>query len=214
MSNASSDLFDVSAPHEHPATESHSLDNDGEGQWRYARKMARAKLRAFNGVRCLTVGIFANMFLASPLMTQLVAPAQAQEIPKSLEQGGTDAALKQRRNAWTVGVAGGQLSGTYMTLADELAEVLDDGDNLRVIPITTYGAASNLDDLLYLRGVDVASSSISALKGRPSISSAEFITSVACPSQRCTSLRAPTSKPSRICAAKRSASGQQEVPRA
>src|SRR5262249_11239126 len=45
---------------------------------------------------------------------------------------------------------------TYMTLADELAEVLDDGDNLRVIPIVTYGAASNLDDLLYLRGVDVA----------------------------------------------------------
>jgi hypothetical protein len=25
------------------------------------------------------------------------------------------------------------------------------GDNLRVIPIVTYGAASNLDDLLYLR---------------------------------------------------------------
>ena len=48
------------------------------------------------------------------------------------------------------------LSGTYMTFADELAEVLDDGDNLRVLPIVTYGAASNLDDLLYLRGVDVA----------------------------------------------------------
>jgi hypothetical protein len=37
-----------------------------------------------------------------------------------------------------------------------LAQVLDDGDNLRVIPIVTYGAASNLDDLLYLRYVDVA----------------------------------------------------------
>src|SRR5215467_4537301 len=161
MSNQSRDPFDVSAylpksAHEHPATDSHSLDNDGEGPWRYAWKMARAELRAFKGVCCLTVGIFANIFLASPLMTELVAPAQAQEIPKSLEQGGTDAALKQRRNTWTVGVAGGQLSGTYMTLADELAEVLDDGDNLRVIPIVTYGAASNLDDLLYLRGVDVA----------------------------------------------------------
>jgi TRAP transporter TAXI family solute receptor len=161
MSNQSRDPFDVSAylpksAHEHPATDSHSLDNDGECPWRYAGKMARAELRAFKGVCCLTVGIFANIFLATPLMTELVAPAQAQEIPKSLEQGGTDAALKQRRNTWTVGVAGGQLSGTYMTLADELAEVLDDGDNLRVIPIVTYGAASNLDDLLYLRGVDVA----------------------------------------------------------
>jgi TRAP-type uncharacterized transport system substrate-binding protein len=43
-----------------------------------------------------------------------------------------------------------------MTFANELAQVLDDGDNLRVLPIATYGAASNLDDLLYLRGVDVA----------------------------------------------------------
>src|SRR5262249_42100863 len=116
MSNQSRDPFDVSAylpksAHEHPATDSHSLDNDGEGPWRYAWKMARAELRAFKGVCCLTVGIFANIFLASPLMTELVAPAQAQEIPKSLEQGGTDAALKQRRNTWTVGVAGGQLSG-------------------------------------------------------------------------------------------------------
>jgi TRAP-type uncharacterized transport system substrate-binding protein len=86
----------------------------------------------------------------------LVGTAQAQTVPKSLEEGGTDAAMKVRKNNWTVGVAGGQLSGTYMTFANELAEVLDDGDNLRVIPIVTYGAASNLDDLLYLRNVDVA----------------------------------------------------------
>ena len=37
-----------------------------------------------------------------------------------------------RKNNWTVGVADGQLSGTYMTFANEMAEVLDDGDNLRV----------------------------------------------------------------------------------
>ncbi|MPZ41232.1 MAG: C4-dicarboxylate ABC transporter [Rhizobiales bacterium] len=82
--------------------------------------------------------------------------AHAQAIPKSLEEGGTESALKVRRNAWTVGVAGGILSGTYMTFAAELAAVLDDGDNLRILPLVTHGAASNLDDLLYLRGVDVA----------------------------------------------------------
>jgi TRAP-type uncharacterized transport system substrate-binding protein len=37
-----------------------------------------------------------------------------------------------------------------------MATVLDDGDNLRVLPIVSFGAASNLDDLLYLRGVDLA----------------------------------------------------------
>jgi uncharacterized protein len=163
MSKPSRDLFDASAylpksAHEHPATESHSVANDGEGHWRYALKRAReaTQLHAVRRAACLAVGILTNILVAIPLATELVAPAHAQAIPKSLEQGGTDAALKVRRNTWTVGVAGGQLSGTYMTLADELAEVLDDGDNLRVIPIVTYGAASNLDDLLYLRGVDVA----------------------------------------------------------
>jgi TRAP-type uncharacterized transport system substrate-binding protein len=81
---------------------------------------------------------------------------QAQAIPKTLEQGGPDAELRARKNQWTVGVVGGLLSGSYMTFADELAQVLDDGDNLRILPIVTHGAASNLDDLLYLRGVDVA----------------------------------------------------------
>jgi TRAP-type uncharacterized transport system substrate-binding protein len=37
-----------------------------------------------------------------------------------------------------------------------MASVLNDGDNLRILPIVSYGAASNLDDLLYLRGVDAA----------------------------------------------------------
>src|SRR4029453_12678036 len=68
----------------------------------------------------------------------------------------SDAVIRVSRDASTVGVAGGQLSGTYMTFANEMAQVLDDGDNLRVIPIATYGAASNLADLLYLHQVDVA----------------------------------------------------------
>jgi TRAP-type uncharacterized transport system substrate-binding protein len=86
----------------------------------------------------------------------LQSRAHAQAVPKSVQEGGPEYNLKMRRNNWTLGVAGGQLSGTYMTFANELAEVLDDGDNLRVLPIVSYGAASNLDDLLYLRGVDVA----------------------------------------------------------
>jgi TRAP-type uncharacterized transport system substrate-binding protein len=82
--------------------------------------------------------------------------ATAQTVPKSLQEGGSELAIKQRKNTWTVGVAGGLIDGTYMRFADELAKVLDDGDNLRILPIVSYGAASNLEDLLFLRGVDVA----------------------------------------------------------
>jgi TRAP-type uncharacterized transport system substrate-binding protein len=94
--------------------------------------------------------------LVAVLGPTLPRPAYAQAIPNSLSNGGTDAAVRDRKNQWTVGVAGGLLSGSNMTFADELAQVLDDGDNLRVLPIVTYGAASNLEDLLYLRGIDVA----------------------------------------------------------
>ena len=82
--------------------------------------------------------------------------ANAQAIPKSIQQGGSDAAIKERKNAWTVGLAGGLIDGTYMRFADELGKVLDDGDNLRILPMVSYGAASNLDDLLYLKNVDIA----------------------------------------------------------
>jgi TRAP-type uncharacterized transport system substrate-binding protein len=85
-----------------------------------------------------------------------ILSAAAQTIPKSLQGGDTEPVIRDRKNAWTVGIVGGQLSGTYMTFADELARVLDDGDNLRVLPTVSYGAASNLADLLYLRGIDVA----------------------------------------------------------
>jgi TRAP-type uncharacterized transport system substrate-binding protein len=95
--------------------------------------------------------------VASALLLQhTTLPASAQSIPKSLQEGGSEASIKQRKNTWTVGVVGGLISGTYMRFADELAKVLDDGDNLRILPIVSYGAASNLEDLIYLRGVDVA----------------------------------------------------------
>jgi TRAP transporter TAXI family solute receptor len=80
----------------------------------------------------------------------------AQEVPKSLQEVRSDDALRATKNAWTVGIVGGLMSGTYMRFVNEMAQALDDGDNLRVLPIVSYGAASNLDDLLYLRGVDAA----------------------------------------------------------
>ena len=59
-------------------------------------------------------------------------------------------------NDWTVGIAGGLLEGTFIRFAAELAKAMDDGDNLRVLPIVSYGAAENVSDLLYLHGVDMA----------------------------------------------------------
>jgi hypothetical protein len=103
-----------------------------------------------------TICIFSLLQTVLGLAAGSASKSWAQTVPKSLEEGGSEAALRVRKNSWTVGVAGGQLTGTFMTFANELAEVLNDGDNLRVIPVVTYGAASNLEDLLYLKNIDVA----------------------------------------------------------
>jgi TRAP-type uncharacterized transport system substrate-binding protein len=86
-----------------------------------------------------------------------VHPAMTQAVPPSLLlESGNEAAVKERKNAWTVGLAGGLFEGTFMRLAADMGRALDDGDNMRVIPMVSRGAATNLEDLLYVKGVDVA----------------------------------------------------------
>jgi TRAP-type uncharacterized transport system substrate-binding protein len=53
-------------------------------------------------------------------------------------------------------VAGGLLEGTFSKYAADLGKALDDGDNMRILPINTYGAVGNVVDLVYLKGVDFA----------------------------------------------------------
>jgi TRAP-type uncharacterized transport system substrate-binding protein len=102
--------------------------------------------------------VLAFAFFGGPSFISVIVPAAAQSVsvPQALQQGGSETEVKERKNAWTVGMVGGLISGTQMRFADEMSAVLDDGDNLRVLPIVSHGAASNLEDLLYLRGVDIA----------------------------------------------------------
>jgi TRAP-type uncharacterized transport system substrate-binding protein len=78
-------------------------------------------------------------------------PQYPQVARKSLE-----ALAIEKLNAWTVGLAGGQLEGAPIRFATEIARVVDDGDNLHVLPIVTRGPAENVEALLYLKGVDAA----------------------------------------------------------
>jgi uncharacterized protein len=82
--------------------------------------------------------------------------ASAQAIPKSLQGGDPEAVLRERKNQWTVGLVGGLFEGTFMRFAEEIRKVVDEGDEMRLLPIVSRGSAANLEDLLYLRGVDIA----------------------------------------------------------
>jgi TRAP-type uncharacterized transport system substrate-binding protein len=84
----------------------------------------------------------------------LVAPAPPGRAPTAAASG--EAFKVARANDWTVSIAGGLLEGTFIRFAAELAKALDDGDNLRILPVVSHGAVENVDDMLYLRGIDIA----------------------------------------------------------
>ncbi len=59
-----------------------------------------------------------------------------------------------RINAGTVGIVSGGADGTYIRIAADLANVLDN-ENLRVLPMIGRGSLQNLRDIMFLRGVDI-----------------------------------------------------------
>jgi TRAP transporter TAXI family solute receptor len=66
------------------------------------------------------------------------------------------AAQRDLVNGGVVGVVSGGVTGTYVRIAADLANALDDSYQLRVLPIIGKGSVRNIEDLLLLRGIDVA----------------------------------------------------------
>lgn len=67
-----------------------------------------------------------------------------------------NSADRERINSNTVTVLSGNPNGTYLAIAYDMAAVLDNGDNFRLIPMVGKGGYHNVRDLLHLKGVDVA----------------------------------------------------------
>src|SRR3984893_1926932 len=67
-----------------------------------------------------------------------------------------EAQIRERLNALTIGLAGGLLEGAPIHFATEIARVVNDGGVMQVLPIVTRGPTENVNDLLYLRGIDTA----------------------------------------------------------
>jgi hypothetical protein len=108
----------------------------------------------------LTLFLAALLLPASPCMAQTDSTSLKIAQASSRYVGTAAAAGEQSRaadvNNWTIGIAGGFFEGTFIRFAVELAKGLDDGENLRILPIVSYGGNENINDLLYLKGVDVA----------------------------------------------------------
>jgi len=70
----------------------------------------------------------------------------------------SDSVIRQRANTGTVTLITGGIDGiatTYEQLASDMATIFDVRGKLRVLPVVGYGSLQNVEDLLYLRGVDI-----------------------------------------------------------
>ena len=68
----------------------------------------------------------------------------------------SEAQIKERLNAWAIGLAGGLLEGAPIRLATEIARAVNDGGVMHVLPIVTRAPSENVNKLLYLKRVDAA----------------------------------------------------------
>ena len=87
------------------------------------------------------------------LALSLVGTASGQQAAKRSQY---EDDLRGKLNSSTIGLAAGQLEGAPLRFATELARVVDDGTKMRVLPIVTRGPFENVNDLLYVRGIDAA----------------------------------------------------------
>jgi TRAP transporter TAXI family solute receptor len=72
------------------------------------------------------------------------------ETPSAHEQ------VRQKVNDNVLFLMGGQPGATFSQLAHDISVVVEDGKNLRVLPVVGGAAVQNLEDVLYLRNIDMA----------------------------------------------------------
>ncbi|MEA2982686.1 MAG: uncharacterized protein QOF09_4509 [Alphaproteobacteria bacterium] len=98
--------------------------------------------------------LFCVLITAICAASLLTADALSVERPRRASDD-TPESIGTRINSNTIYVVSGNLNGTYLTIAYDLSAVLDDGDNLRVLPIIGKGGGQNIRDVRFLKGVDI-----------------------------------------------------------
>lgn len=84
-----------------------------------------------------------------------LAPTYAQSARRSVPEKQNSGTISERVNANTVTIVSGNLDGTHLPIAYDLSEVLDEGEDFRVLPLVGKGGGQNIRDVRFLKGVDL-----------------------------------------------------------
>src|SRR5580692_8016762 len=84
-------------------------------------------------VICIVVAVL--LTAAFSLQYGYAGHASAQSVPDKANLG----SLGERLNANTITIVSGNPNATYLTIAYDMSDVLDDGDNFRILPVIGKG---------------------------------------------------------------------------
>jgi TRAP transporter TAXI family solute receptor len=93
---------------------------------------------------------WASLFLLALVLSLPLCDRAVSQTPSPAEQ------LRQKVNDNVLFLMGGQPGATFSQLAHDISVVVEDGKNLRVLPVVGGAAIQNVEDVLYLRSIDMA----------------------------------------------------------
>jgi uncharacterized protein len=141
----------------------------------FALRSKRLPFRLSSGRRVFFLGLemqsfrtFARAQLVTVLVLLIAIPAIAQSVKPSSPRRTTseqttvprrsiDGGLPDRDklNAGTVTIITAPVGGAFAAMGSDMVRVLDDGDNLRVLPVIGKGSVQNLIDIMLLKNIDM-----------------------------------------------------------
>src|SRR5580698_9154124 len=107
--------------------------------------------RPFQVICVLAAVLVAAAFSLQSVFAAYAAHPGARPLPDKPNLG----TLGERLNGNTIAIVSGNPNATYLTIAYDMSDVLDDGDNFRILPVIGKGGGQNIRDVRFLKGIDL-----------------------------------------------------------
>jgi hypothetical protein len=120
--------------------------------------LRRPMMGPFQVTCVLAAAMFAAAFSISTAFAQEVRGGN-QPVPDKPNLG----SIGERINSNTIAVVSGNINATYLSIAYDMSAVLDDGDELRILPAIGKGGGQNIRDVRLLKGIDLGITQASLL---------------------------------------------------
>ena len=111
---------------------------------------------------CAATSRIGAIAVSSLTLLTIAIPAHAQFQPKR-ESSHDLNAIADRMNANTVILVTGNPGFSFSEFGNDLAAVLNDGDEMRILPVISRGAVQNVRDVRFLKGVDLGFTTTNSL---------------------------------------------------